>query len=211
MARKKVWTPTDDDLKNAPADIAWEFAAMLAAALEMAKGHQGPTNHQSQEVFLLHVRNLAEFFYGKAERSHRKDNIYALDFCSAQLWTTGDFEGDTKLIRAINKTLSHMSYSRNPLPEKERFDGCFHAHGTVTLMRRTWADFLKALRPEFHAALLQGLHKHTLAEDRWGLRPLNDFGIKFDKMVTNNGWQLNETPNGPVSPFPYSPGFPYSI
>lgn len=208
---EKAWMPSADAIKSAPKDIAWEFAAMLAAALQMAKGCKGPTNHQSQEVFLLHVRNLAEFFCSKTKRSDLLDNIYAVDFCSAQTWSISDFQGNTKLMRAINKTLSHMTYSRSPFPETDRFEGCLHAHGTVTLMRRTWADFLKVLRPEFHAALLQELQKHTRVDDPWGLRPLNDFGVKFDKLVTDHGWRLDETPNGPISPFPYSLGFPYSI
>jgi hypothetical protein len=227
MATKKIWTPSNDDIKNAPKDIAWEFAAMLAAALEIAKGSFGPINHQAQEVFLLHVRNLAEFFRGmvgefeaelknahappfpRLARELPRDNIYAVDFCSAVLWSPGDFSPHKKLMVAINKTLSHMSYSRTS--GIDPFDGKFHVHGTVTLMRRTWDGFLKALRPEFQVALLNGLHEHTREDDLWGLRPLNDFGDCFEKLVNNHAWRLNETPDGYVFPFPYPPAFPYFV
>ncbi len=201
---------------------------MLAAALEMAKGPCGPTNHQAQEVFLLHVRNLAEFFHKGVNEFEAKmqeappppfpklerelvfgDNIYAVDFCSAVLWTHSDFTSDKKLLRAINKTLSHMSYSRSA--GIDPFEGKYHVHGTVALMRRTWDGFLKALRPEFDAALLRGLREHTRADDPWGLRSLIDYGDRFEMLVNHNGWRLNETPDGPVVPFPYPPSFPYSV
>jgi hypothetical protein len=171
------------------------------------------------------VRSLAEFFREKVHefdeairktppppfpslpREQRWDNLYAVDFCSAVLWNWSDFTTDKKLLAAINKTLSHMSYARSAgvIP----FDGKDHAHGTVMLLCRAWDGFLKSLRPEFRVALLDGLHEHTRADDHFGLRPLNDFSDRFEKLVRNRGWRLNETPDGPIQPVAYPPHFPY--
>jgi len=167
-----MFIPSETDIVDATRDVAWEYAAMLAAVLEMVKGHKGPTNHQAQEVFLIHVRSLAEFFTQRVEefksalkitppppfpllpREQRWDNIYAVDFCSDVLWDWKAFK-DKKLITAINKTLSHMSYARTS--GVDPFDGKKHAHGTVMLLCSAWDGFLKSLRPEFRKPLLNGL------------------------------------------------------
>ena len=83
---------------------------MVAAALEMATGPDVPINHLVQEAFLVHVRNLAQFFLlGVAEFKkdplnlvgRTNDNIYADDFCHSVKWSETPFGKGTKLIRAI--------------------------------------------------------------------------------------------------------------
>ena len=123
-----------DEIKSASKDVAWEYAALLGAALEMAEGsHTEPVNHEVQESFLVHVRNLAVFFrtgvkefkQNPSVRVRRRENdIYAVDFCLSVLWDETPFSKDKKLMIAINKTLSHMTYSRDrAAPGHAHFEG----------------------------------------------------------------------------------------
>jgi hypothetical protein len=150
--------PDDDQIKRASKDVAWEYDTMLAAALEMTNAHGSPMNHLVQEAFLAHVRNLAEFFrkgieaFKKAQAppERSQDNIYAVDFCCSVGWKPENFGKDKELIKAINKTLSHMTYSRDRASESHaHFEGHSHLHGTVELMRQTWGDFMKSVKPQF--------------------------------------------------------------
>src|SRR5258708_23867299 len=62
------------------------------------------------------------------------------------------------LMIAINKTLSHVTYSRDRAARGHvHFEGYEHVHGTVKQMRRTWGDFLKSMNPrsEEHTSELQ--------------------------------------------------------
>jgi hypothetical protein len=201
-------TPTKKQIQNAPEHIAWEYVALLAAAQQMGEGHGPPINHQVQEAFLVHLRNLAEFFHqGVVEfrknpavlPCRKRDNIYAVDLCSSVSWHETLFDPKTRLRRAIDKTLSHMTYSRDLSSGSSEidlaFDGRFHVHGTVTLIRRTWDAFLKSLRPEYQADLSSWLAKH--AE---GMRvSLGTFDDQFEKMARRwSHWRFNQTPDGPI-------------
>ena len=146
--------PIINDIKSASKDVAWEYASLLGAAVEMAAGHTEPVNHEVQESFLLHVRNLAVFFRSGVNEFKRnplalvprgENDIYAVDFCVSVLWNEAPLLKRTKLMIAVNKTLSHMTYSRDrATPGHVHFEGYEHVHGTVKLMRRTWGDFLMA-------------------------------------------------------------------
>jgi hypothetical protein len=189
--------PDKNDIKRASKDVAWEYAAMLGAALEMAKGSWegscSPMNHFAQEAFLTHVRNLAEFFregvreFKKAQGPppRAQDNIYAVDFCHSVGWRTEPFGPQKKLIRAINKTLSHPTYSRHRASQGHvHFEGYEHVHGTVKLMRQTWADFIKAVKPEFLQPqcpedIDYWLGKHT---ENWRVK-FSDFESVFETRV----------------------------
>lgn len=214
--KQPQWIPTPGQIRCASKDVAWEYAALLAAALEMAKGPTGPINHLVQEAFLVHVRNLAEFFRSGVQRFKQdpsrlpprfeeRDNIFAVDFCSSVLWDVKPFGPEKKLIKAINKTLSHMTYSRDLASQIDgAFDGYLHAHGTVRLMRRTWERFLASLRPEYLRPqcpedIEYWLGEHTKAEDEYGLRvQFSDFENQFETEVKKRQWKLNQTPDGPV-------------
>ena len=150
--------PQSDQIKSASKDVAWEYVTMLGAALEMAMDPHPPINHLVQEAFLSHVRNLAEFFtkgVGEFKKTQtpparQDDTIYAVDFCSSIGWNRKPFGYNKELIRAINKTLSHMTYSRDKASKTHSyFEGYLHVHGTVTLMSRTWDEFVKCIKPEF--------------------------------------------------------------
>jgi len=205
--------PTTDQIKNASKDVAWEYAALLGAALEMSQDHAPPISHEVQESFLVHVRNLAEFFRcGVREFKQNplvrvprgNDNIYAVDFCVSVKWDETWFGTGEKLIKAINKTLSHMTYSRDlTLGLSEiafPFDGHLHVHGTVKLMRRTWADFLRSMNPDYvspsHPTDIEyWLGVHT-KKWRWRFCEMED---EFENRARGwSHWKLNETPDGPV-------------
>jgi hypothetical protein len=158
---------TDEQTRSASEDVAWEYVALLAAALEIVKPADTPANHVAQDAFLVHVRNLAEFFWRGVKNfdpavpiqrdDENHDDIYAVDFCSEPRWCArpfGDLKfGDTKLIWAINKTLSHMTYSRRlpclPSQIDVVFDAHKHVHGTFELIRQTWENFLESISPKF--------------------------------------------------------------
>jgi hypothetical protein len=200
--------PTEKQIQNAPEHIAWEYAAVLVAAREMAQGHGPPINHQVQEAFLVHVRNLAEFFHqGAAEfRSNpaappcrKRDNIYAVDLCLFVSWDETRFDPQTRLRRAIDKTLSHLTYSRNLSTGSSEidvaFDGQFHMHGTAKLIRRTWDAFLTSLRPEYYADLSDWLARHA----EMMRVPLGNFDDEFEILARRwSHWRFNQTPDGPI-------------
>ena len=204
-----TWTPSDKQIKSAPEHIAWAYAALLAAAMQMAEGHSAPINHQVQEAFLVHVRNLSEFFFRGVDEFKKDpsalpkradDNVYAVDLCSSVKWSEAPFHRDQKLLRAINKTLSHITYSRDLSPGNSSkidlaFDGSLHAHGTVRLLRKTWIGFMESLRHEFRQDLLGWLNQHAD-----GMKvPLSDFDQEFDRLVRRwPHWILNQTPDGPL-------------
>jgi hypothetical protein len=212
-----VWVPTSSQIEGASKDVAWEYAAMTAAALEITKSPKPPVNHLVQEAFLVHVRNLVEFFRSGVDdfrkdpsavvrRSLDLDNIFAVDFCHSAGWNTEAFGRDWKLDRAINKTLSHMTYSRDRASETHaHFEAHEHLHGTVGLMRRTWGDFLKSVKPTFlqpHCPkdIRFWLDEHTKG---WpGVGSFNDLASDFEPRLKKlaiehpSYWILNQTPNG---------------
>jgi hypothetical protein len=193
--------PTADQIKKASKHVAWEYVSMVAAAVEMAKGSwegfSSPMNHLVQEAFLAHVRNLAEFF----QEPRKKDNIYAVHFCASVGWQSKPFEPRTNLIQAINQTLSHMTYSRDRASRGHvHFEGYEHVHGTVNLLRHTWADFMKSVMPEF-------LHPQCPEDiNYWLVEHTKDWRVKFSDLQDEferrargwSHWKLNETPDGPV-------------
>jgi len=222
--RKLMPPPCRDEIKSASKDVAWEYVTLLGSALEMANAHCSPMNHFVQEAFLAHVRNLAEFFregvpeFKKAQTppERPRDNIYAVDFCLSVGWQPEAFSHDRRLIKAINKTLSHMTYSRDRASKTHaHFEGHEHLHGTVKLMRRTWGDFLKSmnsdfLRPKHPQDIPYWLVYHTR---NWSVR-FSDLESQFEARVkelvrqteelarrgkpVDFKWMLNQTPDGPV-------------
>jgi hypothetical protein len=198
-------TPCGNQIRKASKDVAWEYVALHAAALEMVKPpHPAwPINLVLQEAFLEHVRSLGEFFlkgvsdFAGAPPSRPDDNVFAVDFCSSVGWETAPFARNAKLISAINKTLSHLTYSRDTASSTHvAFDACLHAHGTLRLMRETWVKFLKVVKPEYLSPqntedIHYWLRKHTEADLEYGV--FDDFDNRFDTLVKRAGWYLNET------------------
>ena len=204
-------------------DVAWEYLCVHLAALEMTKGHPHPVNHLVEQAFLVHVRSMAEFFWsGVADFrcrpnsgpiSRKKDDIYAVDFCSDVRWCEERFGSpkfrDTKLIKAINKTLSHMTYSRRLDSEIDvAFVGYRYLDGTVKLMRRTWEKFIESispnyLRPQCSQDIQYWIDRHT---KDWTLKLPeieSEFGRRSNELSQKGPpceWTLNQTPDGPLEP-----------
>jgi hypothetical protein len=180
----------------------------------MAKGHKEPVNHLVQEAFLVHVRNLAEFFRSGVDEfrsspstivERREDNIYAVDFCHSMLWSEKPFSKNTQLMKAINKTLSHMTYSRNLTSSGVSeivlaFDGRNHVHGTVNLIRRTWEKFMDSVKPQYMRPQYPTDIKYWLGEHTKGWRiQFSDLANEFEAQAKRwPHWKLNETPDGPI-------------
>jgi hypothetical protein len=126
------------------------------------------------------------------------DNVHAVDFCCKILWDEKRFDPNTKLRRALNKTLSHLTYSRDVgsgLSEIDvAYDGPSHTHGTVILVRRIWDAFVDSLRAEYRTELADWLEKQAT-----GLKlSISGFDDQFDKWARRWGWRLNETPDGHI-------------
>lgn len=204
--------PNDYEIQKASKDVAWEYVALLGAALEMANAHREPINHFAQEAFLAHVRNLGEFFRdgipafqkGQKPPERKQDNIYAVDFCLSVGWKPEPFSYDKTLIPAINKTLSHMTYSRDRGSKSHaHFEGFLHVHGTVKLMRQTWKDFLKCVKPQFLQPQCPEDIPYWLVEHtkQWPVT-FSEFESTFEKAAKQRmidcGWTLDQTPDGPV-------------
>ncbi len=202
--------PTPDQIKSASKDVAWEYAALLGAALEMAAGHEEPLNHEVQESFLTHVRNLAVFFRSGVKEFRQnpsapvprgENDIYAVDFCASVQWDETPFHKKKKLLMAINKTLSHMTYSRDrAATDHAHFEGYEHVHGTVRLMSRTWGDFMKSLSPDYMRPLcpLDIAHWLDVHTRNWRIK-FSSLETEFERCAKSSPhWKLNQTPDGPI-------------
>jgi len=206
MTTQKFGIPTQELIQSAPEHVAWEFVALLAAAHQMAMPHRPPRNHQAQEAFLVHLRNLAEFFHSGVAQfkanlgvlvSRRHDNIFAVDLCESVKWDETPFHKRTRLRRAIDKTLFHITYSRNLRSGVSEidiaFDGRLHLHGTIRMIRHAWDGFIDSLRPDCRAELDRWVGQHS----RDMLPSLNTFDVDFERMARGwSHWRFNETPDG---------------
>ena len=205
--------PTAEQIKAASKDVAWEYAMLLGSALEMAEAHREPINHTIGESFLVHVRNLAEFFRSGVDEFRKnpsvppprpKDNIYGVDFCQSVQWDETPFAAGTKLSRSINKTLSHMTYSRDLVLGHSEinivFDGYRHVHGTVKLVSRTWGLFINSLRPDYVAPATSQDIQYWLAFHTRNWRvPFAELHQRFESKARGwTHWQFDQTPDGPV-------------
>lgn len=200
--------PNSDQTKRASKDVAWEYVTLLGAALEMVKGPKAPINHLAQEAFLVHVRNLAEFFREGIEEFEknsappdRAGYIYAVDFCDFVGWRPEPFDGGSKLIKVINQSLSHMTYGRESTATGHvQFEGYEHVHGIVKLMRVTWEDFLRSIKPQYLQPQYREDIRYWLVEHtkEWSVN-FSNLESKFEGAVKRQrSWTLNLTPDGPV-------------
>jgi hypothetical protein len=201
LEEKTLMRPNSDQIKRASKDVAWEYVTLLGAALEMAKGSKAPLNHLVQEAFLVHVRNMAEFFregVTEFEKNNappdRAGYIYAVDFCDSVGWQWKPFDGGSKLIKVINQSLSHMTYGRDSnVAGHIHFEGREHVHGIVKLMRNTWGDFLKSVKPQF----LQPQYREDIRY--WLVEHTKEWSVTFGNLESNfeeavkrqTGWTLN--------------------
>lgn len=105
---------SDEDLKKAAKDVCYEMV-MLEACLDLYRqtGDRSPLGNAVQESFLIHFRNLRDFFLRellKPVRKSRKrnDDILASDFLKSD-WTPSldpEFEATKD---QMNKCLAHLS------------------------------------------------------------------------------------------------------
>jgi hypothetical protein len=215
MARKKPVSPMtvwkDDELKRVLKHPAWEYTMFLAGAIGMTSPHGSPVNHQVAEAFLVHARNLSDFFYqgveqfrrngGWVPRSEDHDDIYAVDFCDRVCWDETPF-GESSLRTSINKTLSHLTYSRDLTPGGRSkivtlFDGLKHLHGTVVLFRQAWDQFAGtassrgSISPKFKDAL----HERVTYGAEMLKVPLGaQFDALLDQRTAQHPWVQNIRP-----------------
>lgn len=152
-------------LETALEHVVWEYACFLGTAREMATSHPPPRNHLFQNTYLIHARSLMGFLYSGAEDRKKRatgwirrkmDDIYAVDFCDKVGWDNRAFSNESKLAVAINKTLTHLTYSRNMTSPSSQLDSAFHGpshlHGTTRLFVRAMEKFSLSLLPEFRQA-----------------------------------------------------------
>ena len=104
----------DAELERIASDIAYEVSMMLGA-LAAFSGQQVSEHvwkNLAMEGFLLHLRNLRDFFYSTSESS-KPDDVLAEDYVSS--WDT-DRPPLAQVIaekrERLNRQLAHLSYSR---------------------------------------------------------------------------------------------------
>jgi len=114
-----------DDLQGSSDHLYYEVSMFKAMANTLALGIAGdsPVGYALLESFLIHFRNLFDFFYSEKPKS---DDVIAEDFfdntgqwrkiCAAQ----SDFLENAK--KRANKELSHLTYARlNVTPENKKW------------------------------------------------------------------------------------------
>ncbi|MGH8065304.1 MAG: hypothetical protein ACRERE_08725 [Candidatus Entotheonellia bacterium] len=117
-ANPKPYEPTEDQLQGPPKKFAYELW-MFREALRFFL-HPAPRNEALHniclEATLLHARNLLDFFTGKPPL---KDDIRAAHFLPQSVrteqgnwWTSSKLAQLQKRERDINKSLSHLTYTR---------------------------------------------------------------------------------------------------
>jgi len=170
----------------------------------MAEGPGAPINHFVQEAFLVHTRNLGEFFREGARTfeanqpppEREQNKILAVDFCSSVSWRPQLFTESSKLISAINQSLSHMTYHRDRAAKGHaHFEGSLHVHGTVELMRRTWGEFMQCVKPEFlHPHYREDINYWLVEHTKEWRVPFNRLENRFEEAVKRwPHWILNRT------------------
>jgi hypothetical protein len=100
-------------LRSAADTIDYEFAMLAHAYSEIGQGSPGHHN-MALETFLLHARNLRDFFRAKGH----PDDILARDFLGEASSATLPFVGSKTFDDRVNKKLSHPSFSRPRLRAK---------------------------------------------------------------------------------------------
>jgi hypothetical protein len=152
--------PDSPRLTRGLQDLAHEFVSCLAAAQEMQNSkHETPVNHLIQDAFLVHYRALREFFRG----SEDKDNVQAVHCVDCVAWNLAPFQSRCGIEVAINKCLSHLTYSRDPeLPDTEMtisWDGPSHLVGAVRVLLEAWGKFTDHILPDLKQAFQHELEK----------------------------------------------------
>ncbi len=114
---------TDDELKNGAKWVNYEFDMLIRTFRYRADKRDCSMNNMIIESFLVHTRNLYEFFRKRNRRD--KDEVLSLDYVVDNMknksWNNeqGKLKDNLKSeVKRIHQRLAHISYDRN-LPERE--------------------------------------------------------------------------------------------
>jgi hypothetical protein len=128
--------------------IEYEIGMCVYAASVIAQ-FQTDSDQRSKmlmfEGFLIHFRNVMEFFWGKNDKA-AVDRARATDYVSPVYWkpTTPSWYSENS--RRCNKLLSHPSYDRIGYTEAGTIDWRFNEE--LGDLQREWSKFIQALPPE---------------------------------------------------------------
>lgn len=121
--------------------IAFEFSRFKTAADPQMFLQPGEHGGLIREAFLLHFRNLIDFFYGEGKGA---DDVLASDYMnqpSAWVPNIPSWLGEYK--RRCNKLLAHLTYER--IAYKGSNDMVWNLEGKIQHISREWASFLEAM------------------------------------------------------------------
>jgi hypothetical protein len=202
--------PKTPQLTRGLLDLAHEFVSCLAAAQEMLDPrHKSPVNHLMQDAFLAHYRALREFFRGGSPKrgpvtngpgERRADNVWAIDYIDSVTWDPEPFDKTCGIEVAINKCLSHLTYSRDPaLPDTELtigWDGSLHLVGAVRALLVAWDEFSAHIRHEFAPEFR---HRFDTRAEEYKL-DLPTFRRDYESRARRLGHRMDDLPNAFLSP-----------
>ena len=104
--------PTDADLKKGLTDVGYEIDQMYEAyrlCKDASKNAQAKANAYF-ESFLLHVRNLWEFYLPKRKKADTINAFQDYGFEDSDLW--GWLKNHEDLHTKLHKRLAHLTFSR---------------------------------------------------------------------------------------------------
>lgn len=172
MSRKKR---TKEELRIASDHLQYEYWMLISLANGMASNliGEGPLNNAIVEAYVIHVRNLIYFLYGKKQGNN---HIIARDFFnSAQEW--GDLrpkKSDSLAFaeRRAHKEVAHLSYDRAKVtPETKKW----HYIELANEIASVFQLFLRNIPPE-------------LLGNRWLLDKLKIYeeDVRYQELASEN-------------------------
>jgi len=182
--------------------VCYEHVSLLAGAWEMTNpAHVRPINLLIQDATLVHLRAMAEFFHfspddGPLPKTLPRDrpDAKAIFYCQTAAWNPLQFDRSSKLMKALDKCLAHLSLARELTIQNVglsvAWDGPTHLHGTMKLMLTTWDQFQIAVLPQFVATLDRCLKEAEKTVDF----SITDFDLRFDAVSRQRQYTLGQLP-----------------
>jgi hypothetical protein len=110
---------SDDDLKRISDNLAYEISMFSEMYKVLEKDEpESPERNACLESFLIHARNLRDFFYPK---SRNQDDVLTSDFIPGWEDKAGKMGAYLDANRErINKEIAHLTYTRNKETEESK-------------------------------------------------------------------------------------------
>jgi len=137
---------TERPLAEMAPHLYFEDRRFLNAAAENARIPDGELAGMVRESYLLHFRNLLEFFYRKTPQA---DDAVVSHYVTPEVWTPKPPDWYDEYRIRCNKLLAHPTYSRVEYVEAGNM--VWQLRDKTEFLRQVWSDFMKALPEERRA------------------------------------------------------------